>query len=63
MSKQLTRWRHTEDSRVKWSLEYKPQDLWVGMYYKSREEACKRFLDVWICFLPCLPFHFEVLIS
>jgi hypothetical protein len=63
MSKRLTVWRYTEDANIRWCLELNPQDLWVGMYYKSREEYGKRFLDVWICILPCLPIRFEVVIS
>ena len=34
-------------------FEFKPRDLWIGAYWK-RIGNC---VDVWICFLPCLPLH------
>mgnify|MGYP001363769621 CR=1 FL=1 len=37
--------------------EWKPQDLWVGVYWKSIGHA----VDVWICFLPCIPLHITLL--
>jgi hypothetical protein len=39
--------------RWRWRLEWKPQDLWVGAYWKS---GWDRF-DLWICLVPCLPIH------
>ena len=36
-------------------LEFKPQDLWIGLYWR-REGNC---VDVWVCLLPCLPLHFS----
>ncbi len=43
---------------MKVRLEFKPQDLWVGIFWRRR--GCKRFLetDVWICLFPMLPIHF-----
>jgi hypothetical protein len=35
-------------------VEFKPQDLWVGAYWKRVGHV----LDVWLCLLPCLPLHF-----
>jgi len=35
-------------------LEWKPQDLWIGVYWKNTPER----LDVWVCLLPCLPLHY-----
>lgn len=44
-----------------WSLrlEWKPQDLWVGVYWKRSRTAFLAFLDVWVCLVPCVPIHFE----
>jgi len=33
------------------SLEWKPQDLWIGIYVKPGH--------AWLCLLPCLPLHLE----
>jgi hypothetical protein len=35
------------------ALEFKPQDLWIGAYWK-RIGHC---VDVWICLVPMLPIH------
>lgn len=42
-----------EDVTFRWAFEFKPQDLWIGVFWK-RIGNC---LDVWICFLPCVPLH------
>ena len=34
-------------------LEFKPQDCWIGLYWKSNILYC----HVWICLLPMLPVH------
>lgn len=34
-------------------FEFKPQDLWVGAFWK-RIGNC---VDLWICLLPCVPLH------
>ncbi len=34
-------------------FEWKPQDLWVGAFWK-RDGNC---VDLWLCFLPCVPLH------
>lgn len=36
-------------------LEFKPQDAWIGAFWK-RDGNC---LDVWVCLLPCVPLHFS----
>lgn len=48
----------------RWSvkLEFKPQDLWIGLYWKRTnceiEHGSEPFVtDVWICLVPCLPIH------
>jgi hypothetical protein len=55
---------------VKVGLEFKPQDVWVGVYWKTTREfgaetgdpeqslVCVR-CDMWLCLLPCLPIHFS----
>lgn len=37
--KPLTRWRTTEDDRVRWRLEFKIEDFWVGAFWRFREEG------------------------
>lgn len=37
--------------RVK--LEFKPQDLWIGAFWKTTGPA----VDRWICLLPMIPLH------
>lgn len=34
-------------------FEVKIPDLWVGAFWKRTG----RTVDLWICFLPCLPLH------
>jgi hypothetical protein len=38
-----------------WNAEFelKPQDLWIGAFW-GQQGNC---IDVWICFIPCLPLH------
>lgn len=36
-------------------LEWKPQDLWVGVFWK-RDYPWQ--LDVWVCIVPMVPIHF-----
>jgi hypothetical protein len=49
-------------------LEWRPTVLWVGLSWKAGTPALRyvagtgeyrrsRRIDVWICLLPCLPFH------
>ena len=35
-------------------LEFKLQDMWMGVYWKNR----KQDIDIWICLLPCFPIHY-----
>jgi hypothetical protein len=58
---------------MKAAVEFKPQDLWVGLFWKRSADPCSYWdeerkrgvclapprLDVWICFLPCLPLHLK----
>lgn len=34
-------------------IEWKPQDMWVGVFWKRRVIST----DVWICLVPCFPIH------
>ena len=48
--------------KLQWGirLEFKPRDLWVGVFPKKRVlimSGPKFRTDVWICFLPMLPIH------
>lgn len=36
-------------------IEWKPQDCWLGVFWKRDYPWA---LDVWICLLPMLPLHF-----
>lgn len=38
-------------------LEFKLQDMWIGVYWKSVGHA----VDVWVCLIPCVPIHFTLL--
>lgn len=56
--------RHSESERFpvkRWfcRIEWKPQDLWVGVFWK-RQTGYRGLpsLDVWVCLLPMLPIHF-----
>ena len=51
---------------LRWRLEWKPEDLWVGVFWKqdnSRDSLLVAFpfafdrYDLWLCLLPCLPIH------
>lgn len=35
------------------ALEWEPQDLWVGIFWKKSIGVT----DLWICLLPCVPIH------
>jgi hypothetical protein len=36
-----------------WQFEFKPQDLWVGAFWKTSGNC----VDLWVCVLPCVPLH------
>lgn len=42
-------------------LEFKPEDLWIGVFWRRRrlweELQGGATLDVWICLVPCFPIH------
>lgn len=37
-------------------LTFTPQDMWVGLYWR-RDRYVRDSLDMWICWVPCLPLH------
>lgn len=45
-------------------LEWKPQDCWVGVFWKRSDQRLLTqagpltALDVWVCILPMLPIHY-----
>jgi hypothetical protein len=49
---------------MKVRLEFKPQDLWIGVYWKktNRKVYIDRWtwtweLNIWICVIPTVPIH------
>jgi hypothetical protein len=54
---------------VHWRIEWKPEDLWIGVYWERKPETAwgKRYdgewlattLHVWVCILPMLPIHLK----
>jgi hypothetical protein len=44
-------------------LEFKIEDLWVGLFWKSKYQAAgggkweRSEYDLWICLIPCVPIH------
>jgi len=49
---------------MKVRLEFKPQDLWIGVFWKrlpgyDPEEEPVAEVHVWICLLPMLPLHIQ----
>lgn len=35
-------------------LEFKPQDLWIGVFWKR---TTKWRVDLWLCLIPMVPLH------
>lgn len=44
---------------MKIQLEWKLADCWIGVFWKRD----KHTLHIWVCIVPCLPLHAQVLIS
>jgi len=51
---------------MKIRLEFKPQDFWIGVFWKryrlfkellSNEKVT--YLDIWICLIPCFSIHLQ----
>ena len=52
--------------RVKAQFQFEPRDLWVGVFWRvSGQEwgplQALRFLHVYVCLIPTLPFHVTIL--
>ena len=39
-------------------IEWKPQDCWVGVFWRRRPGSIGPF-DVWVCIVPMLPIHYR----
>ena len=42
---------------VSGAVEWKPQDLWIGAFWKHTDFDEWRGTDLWICLIPCVPLH------
>ena len=40
-------------------LEFKPQDLWIGVFWKTTQKCHGSYVDLWVCILPMVPVHFS----
>lgn len=38
-------------------LEWKLEDLWIGVFWRRGKRGKASLFDVWVCLLPCLPIH------
>jgi len=43
------------EKRHGWTIgvEFKLQDMWIGVYWKRTGS----YTDVWVCLVPCFPIH------
>ena len=39
------------------SIEWCKKDLWVGIYWEDEAYELWGIIDVYLCIIPCLPFH------
>jgi hypothetical protein len=39
-------------TRWSWRIEFKPADIWIGVYWERRP-----WLHLWVCLLPMVPIH------
>jgi hypothetical protein len=53
----LVLWRHRLTHPSEWTigLGWKPQDLWLGVFWK--EHPWNTRVDIWICLVPMVPIH------
>ncbi len=51
MSKKLLRY-----NGICWgiSLEFKLQDMWIGVYWENNYED----IEIWLCLIPCFNIHY-----
>lgn len=43
--------------RLRMRLEFKLQDLWIGLFWKRKYYFDVMRTDYWICVVPCFPLH------
>jgi hypothetical protein len=51
ITRTLTAWRTLPHFRLRWRIEFKAADLWIGAFWTQHE--------AWLCLLPCLPLHLQ----
>ena len=51
---------HRAGHRWSVALEWKPQDLWVGVFWRRGREMGRRTTDLWVCLVPMLPIHIGI---
>ena len=39
------------------SLEFKVEDLWIGVFWRRKVLGPWTFIDVWLCLVPMFPIH------
>jgi hypothetical protein len=47
-------------------FEWKLSDMWIGVFWKpghvtTHAGPVRIWTDVWICVIPCVPFHMTIL--
>jgi hypothetical protein len=48
------------DKRFRFRVEWKPQDAWVGAFWKTtRYLSGQKETHLWVCILPMIPLHFH----
>lgn len=52
----VSNWRKVGRVSWRWRFEFKLPDFWIGVFWR---QTASDFLDVWICFVPCLPLHLQ----
>ena len=41
-------------------IKFEPRDIWVGVYWTTRDGVFDRGLDFYVCILPMLPIIFRI---
>jgi hypothetical protein len=44
-------------------IEWKPQDCWLGVFWKRSRILHGEQFDVWVCVIPMLPVHYTKVTS
>lgn len=42
---------------MKVRVEFKLEDMWVGVFWRKWEFGRAIGIDIWICLVPCFPIH------